>query len=84
MLFPDAAHFFAFNPSSTASRACLSALKRLRFVWNSGSAWLSEIDRLDEIGLLARRSSSLATCCSADRFGLIIYFCFRLRFDYPA
>src|SRR6185369_4404426 len=68
-------HFpFAFSPSSTASRASLSALRRLWFAWNSGSAWLSDIVCLDESGWRARRSSSSATCCSADRFGLIICF----------
>ena len=66
--------FFAFSPISTASRASLSALRRLWFAWNSGSAWLSDIVCLDESGWRARRSSSSATCCSADRFGLIIYF----------
>jgi len=63
---------FAFSPISTASRASLSALRRLWFAWNSGSAWLSDIVCLDESGWRARRSSSSATCCSADRFGLII------------
>src|SRR6266850_646237 len=67
-------HFFTFSPSSTASRASLSALWRLWFAWNSGSAWLSDIVCLDESGWRARRSSSSATCCSADRFGLIICF----------
>jgi hypothetical protein len=67
-------HFFAFSPISTASRASLSALRRLWFAWNSGSAWLSDIVCLDESGWRARRSSSSATCCSADRFGLIICF----------
>src|SRR5438093_10797984 len=67
-------HFFTFSPSSTASRASLSALRRLWFAWNSGSAWLSDIVCLDESGWRARRSSSSASCCSADRFGLIICF----------
>ena len=68
-------HFpFAFSAISTASRASLSALRRLWFAWNSGSAWLSDIVCLDESGWRARRSSSSATCCSADRFGLIICF----------
>src|SRR5947208_5196270 len=67
-------HFFTFSPSSTASRASLSALRRLWFAWNSGSAWLSDIVCLDESGWRARRSSSSATCCSADRFGLVICF----------
>src|SRR5258705_11703402 len=71
----SASHFFfAFSPISTVSRASLSALRRLWFAWNSGSAWLSDIVCLDESGWRARRSSSSATCCSADRFGLIIYF----------
>jgi len=65
---------FAFSPISTASRASLSALRRLWFAWNSGSAWLSDIVCLDESGWRARRSSSSATCCSADRFGLVICF----------
>jgi hypothetical protein len=43
-------HFFTFSPSSTASRASLSALRRLWFAWNSGSAWLSDIVCLDESG----------------------------------
>jgi hypothetical protein len=46
----------------------------LWFAWNSGSAWLSDIVCLDESGWRARRSSSSATCCSADRFGFIICF----------
>ena len=57
-----------------ASRASLSALRRLRFAWNSGSAWLSDIFCLNKIGLRALRSISSATCCSADRFILIICF----------
>ena len=44
------------------------------FAWNSGSAWLSDIVCLDESGWRARRSSSSATCCWADRFGFIICF----------
>ena len=67
-------HFFVFTPISTSSRGSLSALRRLWFAWNSGSSWLSDIVCLDESGWRARRSSSSATCCSADRFGLIICF----------
>ena len=68
-------HFvLAFGASSPASRASLSALRRLWFAWNAGSAWLSDIVCLDESGWRARRSSSSATCCSAERFGLIICF----------
>jgi hypothetical protein len=77
-------HFFAFSPISTASRASLSALRRLWFAWNSGSAWLSDIVCLDESGWRARRSSSSATCCSADRFGLIICFFPSPEFDQAA
>ena len=72
---------FAFSPISTASRASLSALRRLWFAWNSGSAWLSDIVCLDESGWRARRLSSSATCCSEDRFGLIICFSLQPEFD---
>ena len=74
ILGPFPIFHFAFSPISTASRASLSALRRLWFAWNSGSAWLSDIVCLDESGWRARRSSSSATCCSADRFDLIICF----------
>jgi hypothetical protein len=61
------ASHFPFTFSSAFSRASRSALRRLWFSWNSGSAWLSDIVCLDASGLRAFRSASSATCCSADR-----------------
>jgi hypothetical protein len=68
----DPFHFpFAF---SLASRSSRSALRRLWFAWNSGSAWLSDIVCLDASGLRALRAASSSTCSAAVRFGLIICF----------
>jgi len=55
-----------------ASRANRSALRRLWFSWNSGSAWRSAIVCRAPTGFWAFRSVSSAICCSAVRFGLVI------------
>jgi hypothetical protein len=52
-------HFLvAFSPA--ASRASLSALRRLWFSWNSGSAWWSDIVCLDAVGFRALDMTTMA------------------------
>ena len=62
------------SPSEPSLAASRSALRRLWFRSNSGSAWLSDIFCLDASEWSALRSASSAIRCSAVRFGLIIWF----------